>query len=328
MRFQGRKVYLTGGTGFIGGVVARRLREEGAEVTCLVRPKTRASRLEHMGVKVVRGDVTEPPTLDLAGQHILIHCAAWVGHGLPRKKLPLFHRTNVEGTRNVLHAAERAGVGKVVHVSSIAALGAKGETPANEASPRNAAFTSEYERAKTEAHDIALKAGLMTAIPMPGVVLGLGGPFDPLLEWVARGRLPVLPGNDAVKGFVHVEDCAEGILAAALRGTGPYLLVDENLRFTELVVAACEEAALPVPRRRIPAGLVVGAAGIVEAGYKTVGKTPPISRELLQSLTVPMAYDSGKARKDLGWRPDLVKRLARDLQALRAGMPRMSGIAR
>ncbi len=317
MRFEGRKVYLTGGTGFIGGVVARRLKEEGAHVTCLVRPRTNAALLEHLGVKVVRGDVTEPQTLDLAGHGTLIHAAAWVGYGLPRKKLPLFRKTNVEGTRNVLEAAQRAGVAKVVHVSSIAALGATGPKAATETTPRSGEFQSEYERTKTEAHELALRAGLATAIPMPGVVVGRGGPFDPLLEWVARGRLPALPGNDAVKGWVHVEDVAEGILLAALRGQGPYLLVDENMRLTELLVAACEEAGLPVPRRRVPAQLVVGAAGLVEASYKTVGKTPPVSRELLQGLTVPMSYDSGKARKELGWRPELVRRLARDLVALR-----------
>ncbi|MEA3200825.1 MAG: dihydroflavonol-4-reductase [Thermoplasmata archaeon] len=317
MRFEGRKVYLTGGTGFIGGAVARRLKEEGAHVTCLVRPRTPAAHLEHLGVKVVRGDVTEPQTLDLSGHGLLIHAAAWVGYGLPPKKIPLFRKTNVEGTRNVLDAAKRAGVAKVVHVSSIAALGVTDKAGATEETPRNGAYQSEYERTKSEAHELALRAGLATAIPMPGVVLGRGGPFDPLLAWVARGRLPALPANDAVKGWVHVEDVAEGILLAALRGQGPYLFVDENMRLTELLVAACEEAGLRVPRRRVPAGLVVGAAGIVEASYKTVGKTPPISRELLQSLTVPMSYDSGKARKELGWRPELVRRLARDLAALR-----------
>ncbi len=328
MRFAGRKVYLTGGTGFIGGVVARKLVEEGAQVTCLVRPRTSAGPLERLGCRIVRGDVTEPATLDLSGQHLVVHAAAWVGYGLPRRKLPLFRRTNVEGTRNVLHAAERAGVSKVVHVSSIAALGVTGAGPANEESVRNGSYQSEYERTKTEAHELAAHAPLASAIPMPGVVLGRGGPFDPLLEWLARGRLPALPADDAVKGFVHVEDAAEGILLCALRGQGPYLLVDENLRITELLVAACEEAGLPVPRRRVPAGLVVGAAGVVEGAYKTLRKTPPVSRELLQSLTVPMSYDSTKARKDLLWRPDLVKRLAGDLAAIKAGAPPMVGLKR
>lgn len=314
MRFTGRKVYVTGATGFIGGHVARRLLHEGASVTCLVRPQTNAGDLERMGATIARGDITNPASLDLAGHQLLIHCAAWVGYGLPAKKLPLFRRTNVEGTQNVIHAAERAGVGKVVHVSSIAAIGATQTGKADEGTLRGDHFQSEYERTKTAAHEIALKAATPAAVPMPGVVLGRGGPFDPLLRQLARGNVPFLPADDAIKGFVHVEDTAEGILLAALKGHGAYLLVDENVRTTELFVAALEEAGLPVPRRRIRASLVVGAGNTVEAAYKLVGKTPPFSGELLHSLTVPMSYDSSKARHELGWRPDLVKRLAEDLK--------------
>jgi nucleoside-diphosphate-sugar epimerase len=110
----------------------------------------------------------------------------------------------------------------------------------------------------------------------------------------------------------------EGILLAALKGTGPYLLVDENVRTTELFVAALEEAGLRVPRARIPTALLVGAGHTVEAAYKLAGKTPPFSGELLASLRRPMGYDSSKARKELGWRPELVRRLAEDLRALAA----------
>lgn len=316
MRFTGRRVYLTGGTGFIGGVLARRLLEEGADLTCLVRPATDASRLERLGAKVARGDVTEPATLDLAGQHMLIHAAAWVAFGLPSSKVALFRRTNVGGTENVLHEAARAGVAKVVHVSSIAALGASAKQPATEESPRVETFRSEYERTKTEAHARVLESAVAKAVPMPGLVIGQGGPFDWLLRSAARGRLPALPADDAVKGYVHVEDAAEGILLCALKGLGPYLLVDENVRTTELLVAALEEAGLRVPRRRVPSRLVIGGAGLVEAGYKAVRKTPPVSRELMGALTVPMSYDASKARRELGWRPDLVKRLARDLETM------------
>lgn len=313
MRFTGRKVYLTGATGFIGGHVARRLLAEGATVTCLVRAQTPAHDLERAGATIVRGDITNPATLDLTGQHVLVHSAAWVGYGLPAKKLPLFRRTNVEGTQNVIHAAERAGVGKIVHVSSIAAIGATDSGTATEETRRTNDFESEYARTKTEAHDIALKAAIPTTIPMPGVVLGRGGPFDPLLKALARGKVPALPGDDAVKGYVHVDDVAEGVLLAALKGHGPYLLVDESARTTEVLVAALEEAGLPVPRRRVPARIIVGAGTTVEGAYKLFGKTPPFSGELLHSLTQPMRYDSAKARQELGWRPDLTKRLAADL---------------
>ena len=313
MRFQGRKVYLTGGTGFIGGAVARRLVEEGAQLTCLVRPDSPAAALEQLGARIVRGDVTEPATLDLSGQELLVHAAAWVGFGLPEKKRRVMRLTNVGGTENVLHAAQRAGVAKVVHVSSVAALGAAKEGPATEDTPRPDAYRSEYERTKTEAHALALKAALPIAVPMPGLVVGRDGPFDWVLRALARGRVPALPGDDAVKGWVHVEDCAEGILLAALKGKGPYLLVDDNMRATELLVAACEEAGVRVPRRRVPSRLLVGGGAAMEATYNLVGRTPPFSKELLHALTVPMSYDAARARKELGWRPELLRRTAQDV---------------
>lgn len=314
MRFTGRRVYLTGGTGFIGGAVALRLREEGAELTCLVRPGTPAHRLEAMGARVVRGDVTDPATLDLSGQHVVVHAAAWVAYGVPPTKVALFRRTNVDGTQNVVEAAERAGVGKLVHVSSIAAVGPTPRGMADESAPLREAGGSEYERAKTEAHRLALKARVPVALPMPGLVLGPEGPFEPVLRAVAKRRVPALPGDDAVKGWTHVEDVAEGVLLCALRGLGPYLLVDENARFTELLVAALEEAGLPIPRWRFRTGLLVAAGTLVERAYHLRERTPPFSGELLERLRVPMAYDSAHARKDLGWRPELVRRLAEDLE--------------
>lgn len=313
MRFQDRRVFVTGATGFIGGVVTRRLLEEGAKVTCLARPGTPTTSLEAMGARIVRGNVTEPATLHLEGHDLLIHAAAWVGFGLPAKKRAVMHRTNVGGTENILHAAERAGVAKVVHVSSIAALRSAAPGPLTEASPRDAAYRSEYERTKTEAHALALRSPIPIAIPMPGLVLGRDGPFDWLLRALAHGRVPVLPGDDAVKGWVHVEDCAEGVLLAAQRGTGPFLLVDENMRTTEVLVAACEEAGVRVPRRRIASRVLIGGGAVMEGAYNLVGRTPPFSRELLHALTVPMSYDSTKARKELGWRPELLRRTAQDV---------------
>lgn len=316
MPMQGRRVYVTGATGFIGGVVVKHLLKQGAHVTALVRPKTDAAALERAGVTVVRGDVTEPATLNLSDQDVVVHAAAWVGFGIPRGKLDLFRKTNIGGTENVVHAAEQAGVAKLVHVSSIAALGAPEKMPATEETLRATFYKSEYERTKTEAHAIAMKAKIPTVLPMPGLVLGLGGPFDWLLERLARGGPVALPADDAVKGWVHVEDVAEGIVAAIQRGRGPYLMVDENLRLTELVVRALEEAALPIPRARVPVGLLrVGAWG-VEKAYHLAGKTPPISDEMLRALPLAMSYDSAKARKELAWRPELVSRLARDLQTL------------
>lgn len=318
MRLEGQHVFVTGATGFIGGAVARRLLAHGARVTCLVRPKTNAAQLEHAGATIVRGNVTEPQTLDLSGQDSVVHAAAWVGFGIPERHVELFRRTNVEGTRNVLHAAERAGIKKFVQVSSVAALGEKSadETPLTEeaARPRER-YRSEYERTKTESHLTVVAGSITNALPMPGLVMGPAGPFDWLVRALARNQLPALPSDDTDKGWVHIEDTADGIVQCLAKGTGPYILVDENMRLTDLLVAGLEEAGLPVPRRRVSTSLLMAGAGAVEGFYALRRKTPPVSRELVGKLRVPMRYDSSRARKELGWRPELIQRLADDMRA-------------
>lgn len=319
MSLQGRRVLVTGATGFIGGQVARRLLKEGAEVSALVRRGSDAGALEALGVRVLRGDVTMPATLDFSGQDVVVHAAAWVGFAIPPRKRELFRRTNVQGTRNVIHAAKSADVRKIVHVSSVAALGATDARPATEESPRSTYFKSEYERTKTEAHEAALQAGVPVALPMPGLVLGRDSGFDWLFRSLAKGRLPALPADDAEKGWVHLDDVAEALVTMASRGQGPYLLVDENLRLTELLVRALEEAGLPIPRRRVPVAVLRAGAWAVEKSFHAFGRTPPVSDELMRALPIPMSYDSARARKELGWRPALVRRLADDLQAFARG---------
>jgi len=318
MHFAGRRVYLTGATGFIGGAIADRLLAAEADVTCLVRPGTPATRLEARGATIQRGDITDPRTLDLTDQGIVIHAAAWVGFGIPSHKRALFRQTNVDGTRHVVEAARKADVPRFVHISSIAALGATGDEPATEDTPRSLSYQSDYERTKTEAHEAAAHFP-GAAIPMPGIVLGPHGPFEPLFRALAEGRIPALLSGDASKGWVHVDDVADAVLTASLRGRGDYLLVDQNLRLTELMIAALEEAGLPVPRLRVPAGLLSAAGHVVEGAYKMVRRTPPVSGELLASLRAPMRYDSSRARNILEWRPQLVRKLANDLLAMKHG---------
>lgn len=324
MRFAGARVLLTGGTGFIGGVVARRLVEEGALVTALARPKADTRHLRNLGVTVREGNVAVASSLDFSDQDVVVHAAAWVGLGVPRKKRDLFWLTNVGGTANVVEAARRADVPKLVHVSTIAAL------PRGSARPGRAAVEADfdasaiehapsfYSKSKMEAHRIVLESGLHVALPMPAVVLGPGGPFEPVLRRLANGRLRALPSGDGVKAWAHVEDVAEGVLLAALRGSGPYLLVDDCVTTSELLARLAHVVDVPVPRRRVPVSALAAAAAVVEAAYHAVGKTPPVSRELIEGLREPMTYDSARAREDLGWRPDLWRRVADDVRALRA----------
>ncbi len=321
-RFAGARVYVTGATGFIGGAIARQLVAEGAIVTAVARRPERAKALSDLGVRVVRGDVTEPATIDLAEQDVVIHAAAWVGMGIPARKRDLFWRTNVGGTANVVDAARRADVPKFVHVSSVAALPrgrARPDRPATEADfdPTVREFSSFYSQSKTEAHRIVAESGLHAALVMPGVVLGPGGPFEPIFRRLANGKLRALPRGDGEKGWVHVDDVAEGTLHATARGQGPYLLVDDNVTAGELLARVAAVAGLAAPSRRVGLRTLAALAGLVEGAYHAVGKTPPVSRELVAGLAEPMSYDASRARRDLEWAPRMWDRLVSDVRALR-----------
>lgn len=322
MRFTGERVYVTGATGFIGRAIARRLVEEGAHVTALVRASSDTTALREIGVTLAEGNVRDPSSLDFSSHDLVVHAAAWVGMGIPKRRRPLFWETNVTGTANVLDAARRADVSRVVHVSSIAALGrTRSGVPATEAdfARRPAWYTSYYEESKTAAHALALDAlaqGLRVSIPMPGLVIGRGSSFDWILQRFAAGKLPALPKGDGVKGWVHVDDTAEGILLAA-RGRGPYLLVDDCVTTTELFARLTHLADVPKPRWKVSVRTLGVAAAVVEGLYHAVGKTPPVSREVVAGLREPMTYDAARARKELAWKPDLWGRLAADVRALK-----------
>lgn len=324
MDLNGRHVFVTGATGFLGRHLVDGLLARGANVTALVRATSDASHLRSRGVTLVEGDVTELETIDARGCEVFFHNAAWVGFGLLKKKRARMFETNVEGTRNALSAATRAGVRKFVLTSSTAVVGDTRGEVANEAFPRSPWYKSAYEQSKLEAHLLvqgSREGGFTVAMPMPGVILGHGGPTDRLIGSFARGKLPAIPRGDGPTGFVHVRDAAEGILLAAEKGEGPYLLVEDSLTMERLFEALAERWGVPMPRAHIGIGPLMAAATAVQGAYRLFGRTPPLSREHIVSLRAPMIYDSSRARDELGWRPRMWDHLAEE-RALYQAPPR------
>ena len=144
------RIFLTGGTGFIGGVVAAALRERGDDVRALVRDPAKAARLERLGCELVAGDLGDVAAIEraLEGCDAVVHGAAIYEVGIRPSERPRMFEANVQGTENVLGAALRAGVPKTVYVSTIAAFGNTRGEVVDETYEHDGRYTSYYDETK------------------------------------------------------------------------------------------------------------------------------------------------------------------------------------
>jgi dihydroflavonol-4-reductase len=305
------RVFLTGGTGFLGSEVARRLRERGDEVRALVRRPERADGLRALGCALVPGDLSDEEALVEAcrGTSAVVHCAAVYEVGVPESRRADLLETNVRGTERVLGAALSAGVPRAVHVSTVAVFGDTGGVVADETWTRTApGYTSVYEQTKVLAHRRALELaaqGLPLVVVQPGAVYGPGDP-SALGELLARfldGRLPALPFPDLGVTPVHRDDAAAGIVLALDKGVPgeSYVLAGEPVRVRELLQTLAEVSGRRPPRLPVPTPLL---RALAPAGW-LVGPPlgfPPNLREVIASADgVTFWARSDKAADELGW---------------------------
>ncbi|CAN5215223.1 NAD-dependent epimerase/dehydratase family protein [soil metagenome] len=319
------RVFVTGGTGFIGGHVVRMLRERGADVVALVRSPSRAADLANQGVELDEGDVSGRAAIAAAmrGCDAAIHGAAIYEVGVPRSRHEAMHAANVEGTENVLGAALDAGVGRVVYISTIATFGnTHGKVVDESYQHPGSDFTSYYEETKYEAHQVAkrlIAEGLPCVMVQPG---GVYGPKDhsalgKQISDFVRGRLPLIPFADLGLNMVHVEDVAAGVLAALDRGEvgESYVLGGEITTMGGLMESVAEVAGKRPPRGKLPTFLIKAIAPLGPVVGRLMGQ-PPNMRELVSSSDgVTFWASSEKAERDLGYSPRPLDRGLRETLA-------------
>jgi dihydroflavonol-4-reductase len=308
------RVFLTGGTGFIGGHVARQLRERGDDVVALVRNLDRAKQLESLGCELVSGDLSDVGAIEsgMAGSDAVIHGAAIYEVGIPKSEHQAMYESNVLGTERVLHAALAAKIPKVVYVSTIGAYGnTHGKVVDESYEHPGQEFTSYYEQTKTEAHQIARRLiaeeGLPCVIVQPG---GVYGPADhsaigkQMNDFLA-GRMPVLVFPDLGMNMVHVDDAAAGVLLALDKGKPgeSYNLGGQITTMRELITTLGEVAGKKPPRRALPTGVLKAMAPAGPVVGKIMGQ-PPNLRELISSADgVTFWAKHDKAIAELGYSP-------------------------
>jgi dihydroflavonol-4-reductase len=255
------RIFVTGGTGFIGGAVVRLLVEAGHEVKALVRPGADTRQFESLTVEQVSGDLRDYESLrrGMAGCGWVFHVAAlysfW-GYGWKD-----FYETNVEGTRHVLEAARAEGAERIVYTSSIATLGINLDgSPANEETPSSLADRiGLYQRSKFLAEEVArdfARRGLPVVIVNPSTPVGIGDhkptPTGQIIVDFLKGRM--FGYVDTGLNIVDVEDVAAGHLLAAERGQvgRRYILGGENLTLKQILDLLAEVSGKRRVRLRIP----------------------------------------------------------------------------
>jgi dihydroflavonol-4-reductase len=301
-------VLVTGGTGFLGRVLVERLVGDGNEVRALARSDASAGKLGASGAEPVRGDVLDLDALAAAmGGCDLVYHVAGANAFCVRDPSPMFE-INVRGSENVVRAAARTGVRRVVYTSSAATLGEASGTIGSEESPHRGWFYSDYERSKFEAERAVLAAaresGLDVVSVNPASVQGpgrAGGSAKLLLDYL-NGRIPAVV--DSRISLVDIADCTEGHLLAAERGRPGerYVLSGATLSVRDGLALVARVVGIDRPVRTLPPWLAMGAATMVEALGRVRRRRPSICRELARTLTHGHAYDGSKATRELGLR--------------------------
>jgi nucleoside-diphosphate-sugar epimerase len=300
---------VTGAGGFLGGRIARLLVARGESVRALDVSPAALARLSPIVVEHVRADITDRRAVDAAvrGCARVIHVAAL--YELGTRDPARMAAINVGGTENVLGAAAAIGIPSV-HVSSVAALGPTGRDPANESHWNPETPRSAYDATKRAAHEHArrlMRDGARVRIAMPATIFGAGDPsmIGRAHAWLARGRVRVGVRPDMRLAFVHVDDCADGVVRVADRGAdgGEYILSSANPTLGEWFDAFARVSGRPAPRVVIPSWLV-DAAGAAAARLPPRTKPLRLLRDAAaMSKGVDWCFSGDKARSDLGWSP-------------------------
>jgi dihydroflavonol-4-reductase len=303
---------LTGATGFVGSAVARNLAARGHSLRLLVRPGSDRRNVAGIEAELVEGDLRRPASLAaaVAGCRYVVHVAADYRIWVPDPGAMI--AANVAGTTALMEAALAAGVERVVHCSSVAALGLD---PDGGEADEDTKVTLEtivgvYKRSKFQAEQAVLR--LVRERGLPAVIVNPAAPVGPrdikptptgrLIADAAAGRIPAYV--DTGLNVVHVDDVAEGHALALERGRvgERYILGSENLLLRQLLAIVAEEAGRKPPRISLPVAPLWPLAIACEL-LGRFGVEPLVTRDHLRMARKKMFFSSAKAIRELGYAP-------------------------
>lgn len=304
------KIFITGGTGFIGTYLVNRLTKTQHELYCLAREESDTHFLKEIGANIIRGDVTDKASLlkGMDGCDWVAHLASSFVFWIPNNRV--FHDVNVTGTRNVMESALEKGISKVVYVSTAAVFG-NAKWPISEETPVGTKRASKYVRTKYEgdliAWDLYEKSKLPLIVIYPSAVVGANDPkaCGRYFKNYAEGRMPAQVLTKFNFPFVHVKDVAEAIVRALEMENNigeKYIISAENHTFAEINQMISKISGTKLPRLILPTWSTVATSYLL-TGIANLLRKPPIwdlSVDQVSLMEQDFNIDGSKVERELG----------------------------
>ncbi len=307
------KVFVTGGTGFVGSHVARQLSDAGADLRLLVRQCSRRDNLTHVNADLVTGDLRDASSLrkGMNGCELVFHVAA--DYRLWAKNPKDMYAANVEGTKAILLGAREAGVRRVIYCSSVATMGfGNGGVITDEDTPVSVSdMIGHYKRSKFLAEQVvidAAKNGANVVMVNPSTPIGEQDikptPTGRIVVDFLKRKFPAYA--DTGLNLVDVHDVARAHLLAAekARPGVRYIVGGENLTLKQMLDKLADITGLPSPTVKVPHAVTL-VAGVVDEFWTghVLGREPRVTIDAVRMGRKKMWVSSARAEKELGYKP-------------------------
>lgn len=303
---------VTGATGFIGPHLVRKIISQGHYCRCLVRDPKKVEIAESSNLEIISGDITRPETLKGITDQIdcVLHLAT-LGH-MSNFSVPpeMFEAVNVSGTINIMNEATATGVKRIVHCSSVAAMGICKDIPATEDSqcfPHHP-----YGKSKLKAEEVV--RSMVDSQDLPACIIRFSMVYGPgdwrdmlkLTRLAKKGLFPKIGNRPKLTPLIHVDDAIQGILQAADKGKpGETYLITNNQSESFDVIRKILQEGLGIWRLPlyVPEWAALSMASVIEKTFSLIGKTPPVARKNIESTIADRVFSNEKARHELGFNP-------------------------
>jgi len=316
------RALVTGGGGFVGGAIVRRLLARGDEVVALQRGDY--PWLKQQGAVVVRGDLANRDVIDQAidGCDIVFHVAAKAGVWGRRED---YTRSNVTGTENVVSACRQAGVARLVFTSSPSVVfDGRDENGIDESAPYPDHYLAHYPQSKAQAERLVLQANgdqLATVVLRPHLVWGPGDPHlaPRIIDRARAGKLKLVGNGENLVDSTYIDNAADAhILAgdqlladgaeAVSAGKAYFISNGEPIAMAQLINRILTCASMPAMTRKVSPGVAYAAGAVLESIYKLLGidREPMMTRFVARQLSTAHWFDISAAKRDLGYEPQVL----------------------